>query len=284
MPSVSAASAAKGVPSAAWARASRNSVLRPPRPGARRRVTVVSPPDSSTTGRGKGRSRSAISRAIAAWTRPTSRASPSMASERITAGTPSAAAHAAAASSESRAEAMTRTSFPAKTGSAGSGAAPASPSSQAATGGGRSIRQSRASRRASARLVRSGTVGPEATCAGSSPGTSETMSETTRAGCASAARRPPLIPETCLRIAFMTEIGAPLASSARFNAASSSSVSAPGGIGNSADPPPLISATTRSSAVRLSTASKSAAEAACPAASGTGWAASSTRIARVGAP
>ena len=60
--------------------------------------------------------------------------------------------------------------------------------------------------------------------------------------------------------------------------------SAPGGIGSNADPPPQISATTRSSAVRLSTASNSAAEAARPAASGTGWAASSTRIARVGAP
>ena len=67
--------------------ASRNSPLRPPLPRPRS-VTVVSPPESSTTGRRNGRSRAATSRAIAAWTRPTSRASPSMASDRIAAGQP----------------------------------------------------------------------------------------------------------------------------------------------------------------------------------------------------
>ena len=44
-----------------------------------------------------------------------------------------------------------------------------------------------AKRRAASRVTASGTVGPEATCAGSSPGTSETTRETTRAGAAAAA-------------------------------------------------------------------------------------------------
>ena len=200
------------------------------RPGRRRRtVTVVSPPDSMTTGGANGRSRVAISRAIAACIRPISRASPSIASDRITAGTPAVRAAAAAASSDRPAEATTVTTFRANRGSPGPGAAPASPASQAATAGGSAIDQSRTRARASASVTRSGTVGPEATCAGSSPGTSETTRLTTRAGAAAAASRPPLMPETCLRIAFITEIGAPEASSARLSAASSSSVSAPAG-------------------------------------------------------
>ena len=54
MPSVSPAIAAMpGWPSSATASASRNSALRPPRPWPRT-VTVVSPPDSSTAGGGNG--------------------------------------------------------------------------------------------------------------------------------------------------------------------------------------------------------------------------------------
>ena len=66
-------------------------------------------------------------------------------------------------------------------------------------------------------------------------------------------------------MAFITEIGAPEASSARFNAASSAKVKSPGGQGNSADPPPQTKATTRSSAVSPATAANSASEAASPA-------------------
>ena len=63
--------------------------------------------------------------------------------------------------------------------------------------------------RASAKVVGSGTVGPEPITAGSSPGTSEIRRLTTRAGCAAAARRPPLIAERCLRTAFIcVDVGA----------------------------------------------------------------------------
>ncbi len=93
IPSVSAASEAKDRPSAAMASERRNSVLRPPLP-CPRSVTVVSPPDSRTTGRSKGRLRKTTSRAIAAWTLPTSRASPSIASDRMMPGIPRASARA----------------------------------------------------------------------------------------------------------------------------------------------------------------------------------------------
>ena len=78
---------------------------------------------------------------------------------------------------------------------------------------------------------------------------SETTSETTRAGWAAAASRPPLMVETCLRMVFIAAIGAPEASSASLTAISSASVRPPAGDGSSAEPPPEISATTRSSSV-----------------------------------
>ncbi len=99
---------------------------------------------------------------------------------------------------------------------------------------------------------------------------SDTIRLTTFAGCAAAASLPPLIRETRMRKAFIAEIGAPLASSALLSAISSSSVSAPAGAGSNAEPPPQMSATTRSSAVKPSTAFSKAAEPASPAASGTG--------------
>ena len=127
-------------------------------------------------------------------------------------------------------------------------------------------------------------VGPEATSAGLSPGMSETTSDTTLAGEAAAASRPPLIVETCLRSVFIAEIGAPEASSASLTAISSASVRPGGGDGSSAEPPPEISAMTRSSAVRPATCSSSVRDAASPAASGTGCAASMTRMRWHGAP
>src|SRR3546814_1330024 len=69
--------------------------------------------------------------------------------------------------------------------------------------------------RASAKLVGSATVGPEAITAGSSPGTSEISRLTTRAGAAAAARRPPLMAERCLRRQFISSMAAPERSSAR---------------------------------------------------------------------
>lgn len=64
------------------------------------------------------------------------------------------------------------------------------------------------------------------------------------------ANRPPLMAEKPRRSIFIAAMGAPEASSARFKAISSSSVKPGGGAGSRADPPPQMSATTRSSAVR----------------------------------
>ena len=63
--------------------------------------------------------------------------------------------------------------------------------------------------RASASVVGSGTVGPEPITAGSSPGTSEIASVTSRAGCARAAKRPPLMRERCLRTVLISPMLAP---------------------------------------------------------------------------
>ena len=68
---------------------------------------------------------------------------------------------------------------------------------------------------ASAEVVGSGDVGPEAIVAGSSPGTSEMIRATTRAGAAAAASRPPLIAERCLRTQLISAMPAPLFSNAR---------------------------------------------------------------------
>ena len=126
-------------------------------------------------------------------------------------------------------------------------------------------------------------VGPDATSAGLSPGMSDTTSETTLAGQAAAARRPPLIVETCFRSVFIAEIGAPEASSAWLTAISSASVR-PGrrrrqqrraAAGDQRDDQIVgRSPATCSSSVR---------DAASPASSGTGCAASMTRMRRQGA-
>ena len=113
---------------------------------------------------------------------------------------------------------------------------------------------------------------------GSSPGTSETTRVIIRAGAAAAASRPPLMVENCFRTAFIADMGAPQRSSFSFNAISSDSENPFGGPGRSADPPPEIKATTKSSAASGRTNSSSAADAASPRSSGTGWPASMTRI------
>ena len=127
------------------------------------------------------------------------------------------------------------------------------------------------SARAWANVVASATVGPEAMVPGSSPGTSEIASVTTRAGCAAAASLPPENAERCFRTQFMAPIGAPLRSNSRLTAIMSSSVRPADGRVESEDPPPEISASTRSSGVSPCISASISAAAAAPAASGVGW-------------
>ena len=63
--------------------------------------------------------------------------------------------------------------------------------------------------RASAKVVRSGTVGPEPITPGSSLGTSEISHDSTRAGWAAMASRPPLMAERCFRTVFISTMLAP---------------------------------------------------------------------------
>ena len=136
--------------------------------------------------------------------------------------------------------------------------------------------------RASAKVVASGRVGPDATADRSSPGTSEMTSDTTRAGYAAAANFPPLIADKCLRSVFISEIGAPDFKSAALTACLSASVIPGDGKLKSAEPPPDINATTMSSFVKLRTNANIRVAACSLAASGTGCAASMTSIYLVG--
>ena len=80
-----------GAPSSATASASANSAFGPPLPSPRR-VTVHSPPESSSTGASPGRRPVRMSRARRAWSAATSRASPSIASPSRRTVQPAAAA------------------------------------------------------------------------------------------------------------------------------------------------------------------------------------------------
>ena len=131
---------------------------------------------------------------------------------------------------------------------------------------------------ASAQVDGSATVGPLAITAGSSPGTSLMASVTTRAGAHAAASLPPLIADRCLRTQFISSMAAPLASSARLIACLSCRVSPGAGIDSSAEPPPEIRHSTKSSGPSPCTRSRMRCAAAAPAASGTGCAASTTSI------
>ena len=133
-------------------------------------------------------------------------------------------------------------------------------------------------------MVGSATVGPEATTAGSSPGTSEITSVNSRAGQAAAARRPPLTAERCFLTQFISAIEAPLFSSARFICCFSASVMPSNGNASRDDPPPEISASTRSSEVSSRTTASMRAAAIWPASFGTGCAASITSIRLQGTP
>ena len=101
---------------------------------------------------------------------------------------------------------------------------------------------------ASAKVVRSGTVGPEPITPGSSLGTSEISHDSTRAGWAAMARRPPLMAERCFRTVFISTMLAPDFSSARLTACLSARVRPGAGSASSAEAPPEIRQSTRSSA------------------------------------
>src|SRR6185437_12484276 len=94
-----------------------------------------------------------------------------------------------------------------------------------------------------ARVLASGSVGPEATALGSSPATSDRiqLSCSTPAP-AAAANLPPLKAELCLRTRLISPIGAPLATRRRFRARKSSKLPC-SGTSAMADPPPEIRAT-----------------------------------------
>ncbi len=119
-------------------------------------------------------------------------------------------------------------------------------------------------------MVGSASVGADAIKEGSSPGMSEMSSETTRAGEAWTASRPPLMDERCLRTVFISVIVAPPRSNAFVMACFSSSDTPGAGIAHSAEPPPDINAITRSSGPRPVTAAISRSPAATLRWSGTG--------------
>ena len=171
---------------------SRNSTLRPPRPRPRT-VTVVSPPDSSTHGGSNGWPCRATCSAMPASTLPTSRASPSMLSPRMWTG------HARLARrpprrlrAPSAAWRRSASRCRARRGIAGLDAFAAAAFQD--------VRRRRRQRdavapddaSASAQVVGSATVGPEAMSIGSSPGTSERSSVTTLGRMASGREAPAL--------------------------------------------------------------------------------------------
>ncbi len=100
---------------------------------------------------------------------------------------------------------------------------------------------------APAKVEASGAVGPEPMTSRSSPITSESISDSTRAGAARRASCPPLMREMCLRMALISWILAPEASSSRVVACFSSRVMPSAGSGISADAPPEMRQITRSS-------------------------------------
>ena len=183
------------------------------------------------------------------------RASPSM-SPRLRTAKPAASAVRALSARAARDDMITRFSTRAKRESPGLGVSERGSESQSRTADGTTMRYFSRISSACALVVGSAAVGPDATRAGSSPGTSEMISATTFAGCAANARRPPLIADRCLRTQLISEMGAPLASSARVTFCLSSRLIPGAGNVSSEDPPPEISANTRSSGVRPCTSAR----------------------------
>ena len=166
-----------------------------------------------------------------------------------------------------------------------SATSPRRPASRCATidGGTRSCRPRPASTRsASSNVDGSGAVGPDAMTSSGSPMTSDRTSVSTSAGMAARASCPPLSTERCLRTALSALIVAPASSKSRVVACFSCRVIGGAGAGVSAEPPPEISTTTRSSAPARRARSSRRWAARWPRSSGTGWPASARRIRRVG--
>ena len=107
------------------------------------------------------------------------------------------------------------------------------------------------SARASASVVGSGTVGPDAIAEASSCGTSEIASVTISARCPARASRPPLIRDRCLRTVLTSPIGAPERSSARLTCCFCANDTPSTGAIQLAEPPPDSSTSSRSSAPGL---------------------------------
>ena len=100
---------------------------------------------------------------------------------------------------------------------------------------------------ASAKVVGSGTVGPDAITSRGSPITSERIRVTRVAGAAALAKCPPFTFDRCLRIQFISLIFAPDFSKISFTAFKSASEHPSGVSAIKADPPPEIRQITRSS-------------------------------------
>ena len=196
-----------GAPSSSSASAARYSVLRPPRPPPSPSTTRVSPPDRIAV-----RSpdlRSLLSRAARARGRALAlrRRDRRRAARRDTLLARGSARPPRAPSPPSRSGARCRR---ANVGIAGLRRLPLrvaqdrcklarAPDSDT----------SRGSRSASACVVGSGTVGPDAIAPTSSPGTSEITNVATGFGCATAASRPPFKRDRCLRTQLISRMSAP---------------------------------------------------------------------------
>ena len=244
-----------GSPWSATASASRNSALRPPRPPPRT-VTVVSPPESSTQGGGRAARAGTTCSAIPAM-HPADLAR--LALEGIAQHERRHAGLRAPPRRRPRAPAAawrSSRSAPGQTRVAGLGRLLRAASSGAAPRP--AARCGSAQRRPGiGEGRRVGTVGPEAITAGSSPGTSEISRLTTLAGWAAAASRPPLIAERCLRThVHLADVGAARRASALLTACLSASVSPRPASASSAEPPPEIRHSTRSSGPALRASSR----------------------------
>ena len=144
----------------------------------------------------------------------------------------------AAARKASRARAMITVSTPARPRLSAGGVSLAGLSSAARIEVGAAMPYLRRISRAMSRVVWSGTVGPEETKEGSSPGTSEMISVVTLAGPAASASLPPLIRERCFLTQLISAIVAPDSRSARVVACLSERVIPCAGAASSAEPPP----------------------------------------------
>jgi len=131
--------------------------------------------------------------------------------------------------------------------------------------------------RASAKRVGSGTVGPEAIVDGSSPTTSDSTRQITRAGAAALASPPPLSLERCFRTVLSSRILAPESIRSEVAAALSSREMPGVGAGKSAEAPPDSSTSSTSSRSSDRAIASTSCAAASPLRSGRGWPAISSR-------